>query len=480
MYNRRDKIGAGMMTPAEKGGSAVSNAVTAHDVVDGVPRRRIVIASMVGTTIEFYDFYIYATAAVSVFPHLFFPKGDSTTALLASLATFGLAFVARPLGSILFGHFGDRAGRKTTLVASLLLMGIATFAIGLLPTYSQVGIIAPALLALMRFCQGLALGGEWSGAALLATETAAPGKRGWAAMWPQLGAPFGFLLANGLFITLILILGHSNVSPELDGAFLTWGWRVPFLLSAVMVIIGLYVRLRILETPVFTRAVERGEKVKTPLAEVFRSSWRQLIIGTFVMLATYTLFYIVTTWVLSFGTGKKPPEGTGLGFPYVDFLQMQLIAVLFFAAALPLSGYLADRVGRRRLLLFVTAGIMAYGALFAPMLGSADTSFGTMLVFLIIGMTLMGFTFAPMSAVLPEMFPTNVRYTGSGIAYNASSILGAAVAPFIATWLATSYGVSWVGLYLFIAASFTFVAILVMRETRDASLDSVDRVEPTP
>ncbi|MBX7430598.1 MHS family MFS transporter [Mycobacterium sp. Y57] len=448
------------------------------DAVDGVPRRRIVLASMIGTTIEFYDFYIYATAAVSVFPFLFFPKGDSTTALLASLATFGLAFVARPVGSVLFGHFGDRAGRKTTLVASLLLMGIATFAIGLLPTYSQVGLIAPALLAVMRFSQGLALGGEWSGAALLATETARPGKRGWAAMWPQLGAPLGFLLANGLFIVLILLLGHSNATPDPDGAFLTWGWRLPFLFSAVMVAIGLYVRLRILETPVFTRAVARGEKVKAPLTEVFRTSWRQLIIGTFVMLATYTLFYIVTTWALSFGTSKKPPDGKGLGFPYVDFLQMQLIAVLFFAATLPVSGLLADRYGRRRTLLVVTAAIMVYGALFAPILGSGTTSSGMTLVFLIIGMTLMGFTFAPMSAVLPELFPTNVRYTGSGISYNVSSILGAAVAPFIATWLATSYGVAWVGLYLFIAATLTFIAILIMHETRDTSLDSAELPPP--
>jgi metabolite-proton symporter len=412
-----------------------------------------------------------------VFPHLFFPKGDSTTALLASLATFGLAFVARPVGSVLFGHFGDRVGRKATLVASLLVMGIATFAIGLLPTYAQVGLVAPALLALMRFCQGLALGGEWSGAALLATETAKPGKRGWAAMWPQLGAPFGFLLANGLFILLLLWLGHSNVNPDFDGPFLTWGWRIPFILSAVMVAIGLYVRLRLVETPVFTRAVERGEKVKTPVAEVFRTSWRQLIIGTFVMLATYTIFYIVTTWALSYGTGKRPPDGKGLGFAYVDFLQLQLIAVVFFAATLPLSGLLSDRIGRRRTLLIVTVGIMAYGGLFAPMLSSGTTSQGEMLLFLIIGMTLMGFTFGPMSAVLPELFPTNVRYTGSGISYNVASILGAAVAPFIATWLATSYGVGWVGLYLFIAASLSLIAILIMRETKDTSLDSVEHSE---
>jgi metabolite-proton symporter len=442
------------------------------DLIGGVPRRRIVIASMVGTTIEFYDFYIYATAAVSVFPSLFFPKGNPTTALLASLATFGLAFVARPLGSVLFGHFGDRVGRKATLVGSLLLMGIATFVIGLLPTYPQVGLLAPALLAVMRFAQGLALGGEWSGAALLATETAKPGKRGWAAMWPQLGAPLGFLLANGLFLVLIRWLGHSAITPDLGGPFLTWGWRIPFVLSSVMVAIGLYVRLRLAETPVFLRAVEQGERVKSPLAQVFRSSWRQMIIGTFVMLATYTLFYIVTTWALSYGTGKRPPNGKGLGFNYVDFLQWQLIAVLFFAAMLPVAGVLADRFGRRPTLLVVTAAIMAYGALFAPMLSPSSSSRGTMLIFLIIGMTLMGLTFGPMSAVLPELFPTNVRYTGSGISYNLASILGAAVAPFIATWLATQYGVGWVGLYLSVAATLSFVALLVMRETKDSSLDT--------
>jgi metabolite-proton symporter len=442
------------------------------DLVAGVPRRRIVVASMVGTTVEFYDFYIYATAAVTVFPFLFFPKGNPTTALLASLATFGLAFAARPLGSILFGHFGDRVGRKATLVGSLLTMGIATFAIGLLPTYHQVGLLAPALLALMRFAQGLALGGEWSGAALLAVETARPGRRAWAAMWPQLGAPIGFLLANGAFLALLTWLRHSNADPDLDGAFLTWGWRVPFLFSAVMVGIGLYVRLRLTETPVFARAVERGERVKTPVAQVFRTSWPQLLIGTFVMLATYTLFYVVTTWALSYGTAKRPPDGAGLGFSFFDFLRLQMVAVVFFAALIPVSGMLADRWGRRPTLIAVTVAIIGYGAAFAALLDPQRSSAGSVLLFLALGMTLMGLTFGPMSAVLPELFPTNVRYTGSGIAYNAASILGAAVAPFIATWLSTRYGVGWVGVYLATAACPTLVALLVMRDTRDTSLDS--------
>lgn len=430
--------------------------------------RRIALASMIGTTIEFYDFYVYAAAAVTVFPHLFFPRGNPTVALLASLATFGLAFVARPVGSVLFGHFGDRLGRKATLVASLLIMGVATFAIGLLPTYHQIGLLAPVLLAVLRFSQGVALGGEWSGAALLATENAKPGRRATAGMWPQLGAPLGFLLATVTFLILLYWLGPA--ADGTDGPFLAWGWRIPFLLSVVMVGVGLYVRLRLTETPVFAHAVESGQRVSAPIIEVFRGNWRQLIIGTLVMVATYTLFYTVTTWTLSYGTASRPPAGTGLGYTYAEFLGLQAIAVLFFLAVLPLSGVLADRYGRRPVLLVFTAGIMVYGTTFGAFL-KPDSSTGTILAFLIIGLTLMGLSFGPMSAVLPELFPTNVRYTGSGVSYNAASILGAAVAPFIATWLATRYGVRWVGVYLSTAAACSFVALLVMRETRDASLE---------
>ena len=439
-----------------------------------VPRSRIVIASMVGTSIEFFDFYIYATAAVLVFPRLFFPAGNDTTALLASFATFGLAFVARPIGSILFGHFGDRIGRKATLVGSLLTMGVATFAIGLLPTYAAVGLWAPALLAIMRFTQGVGLGGEWSGAALLATETAKPGKRAWAAMYPQLGAPIGFFFANGIFLLIVIATGYDSVNSGADHAFLTWGWRIPFLLSAVMVIIGLYVRLKLEETPVFKLAVERGQKVKTPLAQVFKTSWRQLIIGTFVMLATYTLFYIMTTWVVSYGTGQvSDVNGPKLAIPYTDFLELQLIAVLFFAALIPVAGLLADKYGRRPTLIVITTAIVLFGLSFHWFADPASASAGKMLVFMCVGLGLMGLTFGPMSAVLPELFPTNVRYTGSGISYNTASILGAAVAPFIATWLVSTYGVGWVGVYLAIAATLTLIALLIMKETRDQSLDSV-------
>ncbi|OZE40225.1 MFS transporter [Rhodococcus sp. 05-2254-4] len=429
---------------------------------------------MVGTSIEFFDFYIYATAAVLVFPRLFFPAGNDTTALLASFATFGLAFIARPVGSILFGHFGDRIGRKATLVGSLLTMGVATFAIGLLPTYAAVGLWAPALLAIMRFTQGVGLGGEWSGAALLATETAKPGKRAWAAMYPQLGAPIGFFFANGIFLLIVIATGYDSANSGTDHAFLTWGWRIPFLLSAIMVIIGLYVRLKLEETPVFKLAVERGQKVKTPLAQVFKTSWRQLIIGTFVMLATYTLFYIMTTWVVSYGTGKvSDVNGPKLAIPYTDFLELQLIAVLFFAALIPVAGLLADKYGRRPTLIVITTAIVLFGLSFHWFADPVSASAGKMLVFMCVGLGLMGLTFGPMSAVLPELFPTNVRYTGSGISYNTASILGAAVAPFIATWLVSSYGVGWVGVYLAIAAALTLISLIIMKETRDQSLDSV-------
>lgn len=425
---------------------------------------------MVGTTIEFYDFYTYAAAAVTVFPKLFFPSGNAAAALLASMATFGLAFVARPLGSILFGHFGDRRGRKSTLVASLLLMGVATFLIGVLPTYDRVGLLAPTLLAVARFCQGLALGGEWSGAALLATETAKPGRRATAGIWPQLGAPLGFLASTSMFLVLLRCLEPAG--RDGDDPFLSWGWRIPFLLSAVMVAVGLYVRLRLTETPVFAKAIAGGQRVNTPISELMRGSWPQLIIGTLVMVVPYTLFYMVTTWSLSYGTSARPPEGIGLGYGYADFLQMQLVSILFFLAALPISGRLADRFGRRPVLLMFTAAILIYGTTFGALL-KPTASPGAMLGFLIIGMTLMGLVFGPMSALLPELFPTQVRYTGSGVAYNAASILGAAVAPFIATWLAATHGVMWVGGYLSTAAGLSLAALLVMPETRHRELDEV-------
>lgn len=444
----------------------------------GVPRSRVILASLVGTTIEFYDFYVYATAAVAVFPALFFTGQDDTAKLLASMATFAAAFVARPIGSVIFGHFGDRIGRKATLIGALLTMGIATFLIGLLPTYYSIGIWAPLILTILRFCQGLGLGGEWSGAALLATEYAEEGKRARAAMWPQLGAPFGFILANGFFLVLTLVMGFVSVAEQgTDHPFLTWGWRIPFLASVVMVVLGLWVRFKLEETPVFRQAVAQGEKVKSPLTEVFRSSWLQIVQGTFIMLATYVLFYLMTAWILSYGIGK--PENGGLGIPYRDFLVLQLLAVLLFAATVPVSGWLADRYGRRSSQLVTTTAILVFGLSFGLIMDPASVGTGEevstvrVLFFLAVGMTLMGLTFGSMSAILPELFPTNVRYTGSGVAYNVASILGAAITPYIAVYLNAGYGVGAVGLYLAFGALLTLVALWLSPETRNVDMANV-------
>lgn len=442
-------------------------------------RRRIIFASVVGTTIEFYDFYIYATAAVSVFPLLFFPKGEGSAALLASMATFGVAFVARPIGSILFGHFGDRVGRKATLVGSLLMMGVATFLIGLLPTHHQIGLFAPLMLTVLRFCQGLGLGGEWSGAALLALETAEPGKRARAAMWPQLGAPFGFLLANGFFLMLTAAFGFNSATAGMSDSFVVWGWRIPFIASIALVLVGLWVRLSLNETPLFQRAVERGERLKSPLLHVIRHNRRALVLGTFAMVATYGLFYLMTTWILSYAIGRRELGFLGVG--YRDFLLLQLVSVLLFAAFIPVSGYLADRFGRRPFLIVVTVAIILFGLSFgwflSPDVMGAGTAFNhtAMLAFLSTGMTLMGLTFGPMSALIPELFPTNARYTGSGVAYNVSSILGAALTPFVATWLVLDHGVAAVGYYLALLAATTLISLIAGHETRDTDLDTMQQ-----
>ncbi|WP_427174009.1 MFS transporter [Arthrobacter sp. 92] len=448
-------------------------------------RGRVIFASLIGTTVEFYDFYVYATAAVLVFPKLFFPGQNETTQLLSSFAVFGVAFVARPLGSIVFGHFGDKFGRKGTLVASLLTMGIATFLIGCLPTALVPGwsFWAPALLVVMRFAQGLALGGEWSGAALLATENAPANKRAVYGTFPQLGAPIGFIIANIIFLVF-----SYTLTPQ---AFADWGWRVPFLVSAVMVIIGLYVRLKLIETPAFTKVLESNEVAKLPLGRVFKTSWRPLILGTFIMLATYVLFYLMTTFTLTYGTkptlagaqaaaekaGKPMTEAAaaafvpGLGYTRNDFLWMLIAGVVFFGIFTLVSGPLAEKYGRRKMLLAVTAGIFVFGLLFVPLFGGGFI--GTMAV-LIIGFSLMGLTFGPMGALLPELFPTNVRYTGSAISYNVSSILGAAVAPFIAVWLWEMAKGSpvLVGVYLTVMAVLTLVALFVSKETRDLDYEN--------
>ncbi len=407
--------------------------------------RRVLFASLIGTTVEFFDFYIYATAAVLVFPVLFFPSADPTTATLQSLATFALAFFARPVGSAVFGHFGDRVGRKATLVAALLTMGISTVLIGLLPTYASIGIAAPLLLALCRFGQGLGLGGEWGGAVLLATENAPPGKQAWYGMFPQLGAPLGFLLSTGSFLLLAHFLSEAQ--------FFAWGWRIPFIASAVLVIVGLWVRLSIQETPDFRRALDEGARVRLPMGTVIAQHPRSLIAGTFAAVATFVLFYLMTVFTLSWGTSR-------LGYSRETFLVMQMLGVLCFAATIPLSALLADRYGRRRVLVLVTATIALFGLVFAPMF-SSGSSVETVL-FLSLGLALMGFTYGPLGAALAELFPTPVRYTGASLTFNLAGILGASLAPYAATWLASQHGLHAVGHYLTASAVVSLLAWLAM------------------
>jgi metabolite-proton symporter len=409
---------------------------------------QVLFASLIGTTIEFFDFYIYATAAVLVFPRLFFPKSDPASATLASLATFAIAFLARPIGSALFGHFGDRVGRKTTLVAALLTMGVSTVTIGALPTYSTIGVAAPLLLALCRFGQGLGLGGEWGGAVLLAIENAPPGKRAWYGMFPQLGAPVGFLFSGGVFLALSTWLTNDQ--------FFAYGWRIPFLSSAALVLVGLYVRLTITETPVFRDALKGRAPVKVPMLAVFRDHGRALVVGIVVSLTAFVLFYLMTVFALSWGT-------SALGFSREKFLVIQLFGILFFAATIPLAAVLAEQ-GRRRMLMWVNVGIFAFGLVFAPMFAAGTT--GAVMT-MVVGMCLIGLVYGPLGTVLSELFPTAVRYSGSSLTFNMAGIFGASLAPYAATFLATTYGLQYVGYYLSASAVLTFVGLIVSRETKD-------------
>jgi metabolite-proton symporter len=404
----------------------------------------VLFASLIGTTIEFFDFYIYATAAVLVFPKLFFPASDAAAATLQSLATFAIAFFARPVGSAVFGHFGDRIGRKATLVAALLTMGISTVVIGLLPTYASIGTLAPLLLALCRFGQGLGLGGEWGGAVLLATENAPPGKRAWYGMFPQLGAPIGFFLSSGVFLLLSGILS--------DAEFLRYGWRIPFLASSLLVLVGLYVRLKITETPDFQAVLDRNERVRLPVAAVFANHTRALVLGTLAALATFVVFYLMTVFALSWGT-------SALHYSRQQFLLLQLAAIVFFGLTIPIAAVLADRHGRRAAMILVSVGLALFGLLFQPLFGSGNPAL--VALFLILGQCLIGLTYGPLGTLLSELFPPEVRYTGASLTFNLAGILGASLAPYAATWLATNYGLQTVGWYLSAASVISLVALLL-------------------
>ncbi|RZQ61290.1 MFS transporter [Amycolatopsis suaedae] len=411
-------------------------------------------ASFVGTAIEFFDFYAYSLAAAVVLDSAFFPQLDPVAGKLAAFSTYAVAFVSRPLGSALFGHWGDRVGRKAMLISSLLLMGLSTFAVGLLPGYDTIGVAAPILLVLLRFLQGIGLGGEWGGAALLATEHAPAGKRGLYGLFPQLGPAVGFVAANGIFLAMGAWLS--------DEQFTSWGWRVPFLLSIVLVGVGMYVRVRIAETPVFARVVSEQQVAKAPLVPLVRNQWRELLLGSGAMMVQYTLFYTATAYCLSYGTAT-------LKVPRETMLTLTLLAVVALGVCTAVSAVVSDRFGRRAVLIAGSGVAIVWGLVMFPLMDTREP----VLIFLALAgaLGIMGLSYGPMGAYLPELFRTRYRYTGASLAYSLGGVLGGAVPPLLATTLQAEFG-SWaVGGYLALVAVISLACVLALRETRTDTLD---------
>ncbi|MGI8910852.1 MAG: MFS transporter [Rubrobacteraceae bacterium] len=410
---------------------------------------KVAFASFIGTAIEFYDFYIYGTAAALVFGGVFFPEFAAATGTMASFATFAVAFFARPLGAVIFGHFGDRLGRKAMLIVSLLLMGVATFLIGLLPGFATIGYAAPLLLVLLRFLQGIGLGGEWGGAVLLATEHATEGRRGLYSSFPQMGPAAGFLLSSGLFLYLTLALS--------DAQFAAWGWRIPFLASAVLVLIGLYVRITIAETPVFRQAMEEGTRARVPVWDMVRTYPLVLVLASGGISLTYVIFYTVTTFSLAYGTET-------LGLASSTMLYCAMISVAVMGLTVPVFAVLSDRIGRRRLCL-LAAALAAVWAF--PLFWLLDTGNPVFIALsFTVAMTIFAMLFGPMGAYLPELFGTRLRYSGAAVSYNLGGVIGGGLGPTIASQLLILTGVSWsISLYILLMSIAGFASIFFLSET---------------
>lgn len=414
---------------------------------------RIAVASFAGTTIEFFDYYAYGLAAALVLNKAFFPDLSPAAGTLAAFATFGVAFVARPLGAALFGHWGDRIGRKKILIVSLLMMGLATFAIGLLPSFATIGLWAPVLLVVLRVIQGIGLGGEWGGAALIATEHAPEGKRGLYAMFPQLGPSIGFILANLTFLACRLTMS--------DDSFNSFGWRIPFLVSFILVLVGLYVRLKISETPIFKQATAKQEIVRAPFIELLRNQWKALLLGAGGMIIQYTLFYTATTFCLAYAT-------TTLKVSQSTMLVIVMLAVVMLGVATVFSSILSDRIGRKRVLLWASGLAVVWGMVTFPLLDT--TNYVLMWLALAGCLALMGLGFGPMGAFLPELFETRYRYTGASLSYSLGGVFGGALPPLIATELAANYASWTIGVMISVLALISLVCIMGLPETRTSSM----------
>jgi metabolite-proton symporter len=420
--------------------------------------RRVVIASLVGTSLEWYDFFIYGTAAALVFNQLFFPSFDPLVGTLLAFTTYAVGFIARPLGGIVFGHYGDKVGRKNVLVVTLLLMGIATFAIGLLPTYGAIGVWAPILLVALRFLQGLGLGGEWGGAVLMTLESGDRTKRGLNASWPQVGVPIGLLLANGV---LSLMGGVTG-----DDTFLSWGWRVPFLLSGLLVLVGLWIRMTVAESPAFQQVETKQEKARAPIVDVLRLYPRQVLLAVGARVGVDVAFYIfvlfITTYVVTY-----------LGLPSSYALNAVLIAAACQVVFIPFFGSLSDRIGRRPVYLAGAIGAAVWSFVFFALLDTG--SFALIVLAAVIALVMHAAMYGPQASFIAEMFPTQVRYSGASMGYQLAGVVGGALAPIIATALLRSYDTSLaVSVYSAAALLVTVVCVLIARETAKVDLDAED------